>query len=161
MEDDSQEKIRWPQEHNRGQGGDRMNSSPKPGVPAVPPANSPPAFLTPSGNLPVLRGRPFKRSGLVGANFGSAVEALWANRMRSLLTALGIFIGVAAVIALLTLTQGVGAFLSNSISSVGTNTVFVRNGSANRRGARGAGGQVQSLTPGDANAIRQVTHVTA
>src|SRR5215469_9981316 len=117
MEDDSQEKIRWSQEHCPGQGGNEVSSSPKPGVPAVPPAKSPPAFLTPSGNLPVLRGRGFKRSGLIGANFGSAVEALWANRMRSLLTALGIFIGVAAVISLLTLTQGVGAFLNNSIAS--------------------------------------------
>ena len=44
--------------------------------------------------------------GPLAASFGSAVEALWANRMRSFLTILGIFIGVAAVIAALTLTGG-------------------------------------------------------
>ena len=98
---------------------------------------------------------------MIGANFGSALEALWANRLRSLLTGLGIFIGVAAVIAALTLTQGVGAAINNRISSVGVNTIFLRNGTANARGAFGAGGTVQSLTVADANAIRkQVAHVS-
>ena len=137
-----------------------MSSPPKPGLPAIPEAKSPPSMPPALSVLPQLRGRGFRRGAMIGANFGSALEALWANRLRSLLTALGIFIGVAAVIALLTLTQGVGAFLNNSISSVGTNTVFIRNGYANRRGARGAGGEVQSLTQGDADAIRrQVAHV--
>jgi putative ABC transport system permease protein len=78
-----------------------------------------------------------------------------------MLTALGIFIGVAAVIAALTLTQGVGTEINNRISSVGVNTIFLRNGTANARGAFGAGGTVQSLTVADANAIRQqVAHVS-
>ena len=138
-----------------------MSSSPKPGVPAIPEAKSPPATSPALNALPQLRGRGFRRGSMIGANFGSALEALWANRMRSLLTGLGIFIGVAAVIAALTLTQGVGAEINNRISSVGVNTVFLRNGTANARGAFGAGGTVQSLTVADADAIRkQVNHVS-
>ncbi len=137
-----------------------MSSPTKTGLPAIPEAKSPPDILPMQSALPQFRGRGFRRGNMIGANFGSALEALWANRLRSLLTALGIFIGVAAVIALLTLTQGVGVFLNNSISSVGTNTIFISNGAANRHGARGAGGEVQTLTPGDADAIRrQVAHV--
>ncbi len=138
-----------------------MSSSPKPEVPAIPAAKSAPAISPASGALPQLRGRGFRRGNMIGANFGSALEALWVNRMRSLLTALGIFIGVAAVIAALTLTQGVGAAINNRISSVGVNTIFLRNGTANERGAFGAGGIVQSLTVADADAIRkQVAHVS-
>ena len=97
---------------------------------------------------------------IIGVNFNIALEALWANRMRSLLTALGIFIGVAAVIAALTLTQGAGASINARFSRFGPTTITVRNGAANTRGAFGAGGTVQSLTPADASAIRQqVAHV--
>ncbi len=138
-----------------------MSSPPKPEVPAIPEAKSPPGLPPALNAFPQLRGRGFRRGSMIGANFGSALEALWANRLRSLLTGLGIFIGVAAVIAALTLTQGVGAAINNRISSVGVNTIFLRNGTANARGAFGAGGTVQSLTVADADAIRkQVAHVS-
>jgi putative ABC transport system permease protein len=138
-----------------------VSSSSKPEVPAIPPAKSAPAVPPAQSALPQLRGRGFRRGNMIGANFGSALEALWVNRLRSLLTALGIFIGVAAVIAALTLTQGVGAAINDRISSVGVNTIFLRNGTANERGAFGAGGTVQSLTVADADAIRkQVAHVS-
>jgi putative ABC transport system permease protein len=102
----------------------------------------------------------FKRGIMIGVNFNNALEALWANRLRSLLTALGIFIGVAAVIAALTLTQGAGASINARFSRFGPTTITVRNGTANSRGAFGAGGTVQSLTPADADAIKQqVAHV--
>ena len=138
-----------------------MSSSPKPGVPAIPEAKSPPSTPPALNALPQLRGRGFRRGAMIGANFGSALEALWANRMRSLLTTLGIFIGVAAVIAAFTLTQGVGVSITGRFSRLGVNTIQLRNGTANARGAFGAGGTVQSLTLADADAIRkQVVHVT-
>ena len=56
---------------------------------------------------------------MIGASFGSATEALWANRLRSLLTALGIIIGIAAVIGALTLTQGVTALFNSTIANLG------------------------------------------
>ncbi|HEV7235640.1 MAG TPA: hypothetical protein VGN15_05625, partial [Ktedonobacteraceae bacterium] len=74
-----------------------MSSSTRPGKagklaktparPAVNPSSAPNASFQP-------RGQSFKRSNAIGASFGSALEALWANRLRSLLTGLGIFIGV-------------------------------------------------------------------
>ena len=90
---------------------------------------------------------------MIGTNFVIALEALWSNKLRSLLTALGIFIGVAAVIAALTLTQGAGAFITGSISSLGTNLITISPGSANTRGAFGGVGTTQSLTPEDAELL--------
>lgn len=142
-------------------------------VPAPPPL--PPSPATPKGNVqtkqspnqkavadpfPQFSGRGFQRGNMIGANFSSALEALWANRLRSLLTSLGIFIGVAAVIAALTLTQGASAFISGRISSLGTNTIIISPGSSNSRGALGASGTTQSLTVTDAQALEHIPHVT-
>jgi len=57
---------------------------------------------------------------MVSASVGSALEAIWENRLRSLLTMLGIFIGVGAVIAALTLTQGASAYVTSRIESLGS-----------------------------------------
>src|SRR5690349_7490728 len=54
--------------------------------------------------LSSLSPQDFNRAGKLGSNCAIALEALWANRIRSLLTTLGIFIGVAAVIVALFLT---------------------------------------------------------
>lgn len=97
---------------------------------------------------------------MIWANFGSALEALSANRLRSLLTTLGIFIGVAAVIAALTLTQGASASINARISALGTNTITIFPGTSNSGGAFGAVGSTQSLTADDALAIANVPHVT-
>ncbi len=139
-----------------------MSSSIQSKMPTIAPQKPPLAPPTPPARsaLPQLRGRGFTRGSLIGANFGSALEAIWANRLRSLLTALGIFIGVAAVIAAFTLTQGASAQITGRFSSLGVNTIQLRNGTASTRGAFGAGGTVQSLTVADANAIKQqVAHV--
>jgi putative ABC transport system permease protein len=98
---------------------------------------------------------------MIGANFILALEALWSNKLRSLLTGLGIFIGVAAVIAALTLTQGAGAFITGNIASLGTNVITVIPGASTSRGAFGGAGTTQSLTPEDAIAIKNIRHVTA
>ncbi len=127
-----------------------------PQKPSLAPPTSPARVV-----LPQPHGRGFKRGSMIGANFGSALEALWANRLRSLLTALGIFIGVAAVIAALTLTQGAGALINSRISGLGTNALTLLPGAASTRGAFGASGNVQTLTPADAIAIqKQVAHVS-
>ncbi len=106
-------------------------------------------------------GKSARRSNAIGASFGSALEALWANRLRSLLTGLGIFIGVAAVIAALTLTQGASASINSRISSLGTNSITVSNGAATNGGVFGAVGSVQSLTVDDAVSLEKIPHVTA
>jgi len=88
---------------------------------------------------------------MLGANFSSALDALWANRLRSLLTTLGVVIGVAAVIAVVTLTQGATTLLNQQLANLGTNTLII---------FPGVGAGTQSLAPGDAPALAKVPHVT-
>lgn len=96
---------------------------------------------------------------MLGPNFVIALESLWSNKLRSLLTGLGIFIGVAAVIAALTLTQGAGAFITNNIASLGLNVITVIPGATTSRGTFGGAGTTQSLTPQDAVELAKIPHV--
>ncbi len=109
-----------------------------------------------------IRQRSWQRGPLsmLGANFVSAIDALLANSMRSLLTVLGIFIGVAAVIAALTLTQGTSAYVSQQVASLG-DSVIVGPGTAQSSGASQGSGSLSTLTLPDANAISQLPHVKA
>ncbi|MCX6059548.1 MAG: ABC transporter permease [Chloroflexi bacterium] len=86
-----------------------------------------------------------------------AIESLNGNKMRSGLTVLGIVIGVAAVIAMLAVGNGAQASITGSISSIGTNLLFVFSGVAD--GPPGGPGRGRSgnnnrpLTLADADAI--------
>ncbi len=73
-------------------------------------------------------------------NVSSALRALWANRMRSLLTTLGVIIGVMAVIAAVTITQGASSFINTTIAGLGTNTLIINSGTAINGGAFAAVG---------------------
>ena len=55
-----------------------------------------------------------------------ALRAMFANKMRSMLTALGIIIGVGSVIALVSIGRGVNASITERIQSLGTNLLFIR-----------------------------------
>ncbi|HEY4386037.1 MAG TPA: ABC transporter permease, partial [Ktedonobacteraceae bacterium] len=101
-----------------------------------------------------------RHGSLLGPIAVSAVEAIWANRTRSFLTTLGIFIGVAAVIAVLILTQGAGAYITNTISGLGANTIFVSPGTSSTRGAV-TKQSAQTLTSNDAEAMKNLSHVVA
>ena len=94
-----------------------------------------------------------------GALMESALEALGANRVRSLLTMLGVIIGVSAVIAVVTLTQGVNQSESQRFAALGTNVLTISPGAASSNGAFSAAGTSQTLTQGDADALVQVPHV--
>lgn len=117
--------------------------------------------------LPATPARPRKaarvqRGPLIGANLGSAVEALWANRLRSILTALGIIIGVAAVIGAVTVTQGASILINQRIAGLGTNQLTILNGSTNTGGVKGGQGTSQSLTQADADTLANtVPHLVA
>ncbi len=86
-----------------------------------------------------------------------AIESLNGNKMRSGLTVLGIVIGVAAVIAMLAVGNGAQASITGSISSIGTNLLFVFSGSADGPQGPGSGGgsgnNDRPLTLADAEAI--------
>ena len=88
-------------------------------------------------------------------SFSMAFTALLANKMRSLLTMLGIIIGVGAVIAMVSLGMGVKSDVVNSISSLGSNMLIVSPGSTNRGGVRGAAGSRTNLKYDDAKAIKE------
>ncbi len=96
---------------------------------------------------------------MAAANFESALEALWMNLARSFLTALGIFIGIAAVIAALTLTQGASAQINNQIGSLG-NTVMIYPGSSTNSGVSQGTGSLSTLTEQDANSLTGLPHIT-
>ncbi len=87
-----------------------------------------------------------------------AIESLNGNKMRSGLTVLGIVIGVAAVIAMLAVGNGAQASITGSISSIGTNLLFVFRGSPEGQqggpgGGRSSGNNDRPLTLADAEAI--------
>ncbi len=88
-----------------------------------------------------------------------ALTNLGANKMRSALTILGIVIGVAAVIAMLSIGRGVEVSITSQIESVGTNLLFVYAGRIQEAGAFSAAGSAASLTLEDAEAIASAPSV--
>ena len=96
------------------------------------------------------------------AIFKIALRALTRNKMRSLLTMLGIIIGVAAVIATVGVGKGAQKKAEEQIASMGTNLVFVSAGSTNSGGVRIGVGATKSLVEEDMTAIaREVPGVSA
>src|SRR5882672_9399512 len=83
-----------------------------------------------------------------------ALRALRRNTMRSILTALGIIIGVAAVIAMVSIGNGAKAQVQAAIASLGDNLVLVLPGNQGQGGGVRSGfGGATTLTPADADAI--------
>ena len=83
-----------------------------------------------------------------------ALNALTANKLRSILTMLGIIIGVGAVIAMVSVGLGVKQNITNSIASLGSNMLIVMPGSSNTGGVRSAAGSRTTLKYEDAVAIK-------
>jgi putative ABC transport system permease protein len=91
-----------------------------------------------------------------------AWEGVRAHKLRSSLTILGIVIGVAAVISLMSIGKGVQTQILSQIESMGSDVVTVSPGSVTERGIAGAGGSAATLTLEDAEAIaEQVPYVAA
>ena len=86
-----------------------------------------------------------------------AFRALVRNKMRAALTMLGIIIGVAAVIAMVSIGQGASASVQAQIESIGTNLLFVSAGAQNVGGVRSGTGDsgTNTLTVEDLDAIRR------
>jgi putative ABC transport system permease protein len=83
-----------------------------------------------------------------------ALTALLSNKLRSILTMLGIIIGVGAVIAMISIGLGVQQKVTNSIASLGSNMLIISPGSANSGGVRSAAGSSQKLKLEDSDAIK-------
>jgi putative ABC transport system permease protein len=85
----------------------------------------------------------------------SALSAIMANALRSLLTMLGIVIGVAAVIAMVAIGSGARNLVDRQIRSLGANLAIITPGNVTQGGARLGAGAASSLTDEDAQAIRR------
>ncbi len=100
---------------------------------------------------------------LMPTNIRLAIRSLSRNRLRTLLTMLGIIIGVAAVLTMVALGTGARASVEGEVKSAGTRLVFVRAGNYTR-GGEGVGiasglGAAETLTPADAQALRGLAGV--
>ncbi len=85
----------------------------------------------------------------------AAMQAIWRNMMRSSLTMLGVFIGVAALIAMVAVGQGANEAVRKQIERLGTNLVVVLPGARTSGGMRAGSGSASTLTTSDAQAIRR------
>jgi len=91
----------------------------------------------------------------IGPTFNVAYRALRRNKMRSVLTALGIIIGVGAVIAMVGIGNGAKAQVESQIASLGENVILIFSGSTTSSGIRTGWGGAGTLKIEDAEAIRR------
>jgi putative ABC transport system permease protein len=85
----------------------------------------------------------------------TALRALRRNKLRSVLTMLGMIIGVAAVITMVSIGQGADAAVQKQIQSLGTNLLMVIPGATTSTGVRSGWGGVSTLSRTDAEAIKK------
>lgn len=88
--------------------------------------------------------------------FGVAWQGICDNRMRSMLTVIGIVIGIAAVIVLLAIGKGAELETRKQIQSLGSNLVYISPGSASPSSISGGQGSAATLTYDDVQALRDV-----
>jgi macrolide transport system ATP-binding/permease protein len=92
----------------------------------------------------------------VTASIKTALRALKVNRARTMLTLLGVMIGVASVVAMLAFGNGARQQVLNQIQALGTDLLLIKPGAP---GVRGAGGSTTTLVPSDAEAIARLPNV--
>jgi putative ABC transport system permease protein len=90
-----------------------------------------------------------------------AWQAIVRNRVRSLLTMLGMIIGVAAVVITISIGVGARVAVADQITSLGSNLLIVIPGSVNLNGVRTGTGAASTLTPEDGLALAKLPHVAA
>jgi putative ABC transport system permease protein len=101
-----------------------------------------------------LRSRRHRRWAQLAESVPLAWESLTANRLRSLLTMLGVIIGIAAVIAMVTIGRGAQMQTVNQLKSLGSNLLFIQSGVATTGSPASQGaGSATTLTWEDARAI--------
>src|SRR5215218_8258159 len=88
-----------------------------------------------------------------------ALKALSRNKMRTILTMLGMIIGVGAVITMVALGKGAQSTIEDQVKAAGTNLININAGNFTQAGVRQGGGMSTTLTPEDAQALRAVEGV--
>ena len=92
----------------------------------------------------------------IAENIQQAFSSLWANKMRALLTMLGIIIGIAAVIGIITLGDSLSSSISGSMQGMGANNIIVSLQSKKEEG-RGGGGMFATGGGGGIDSSNLVT----
>ena len=94
--------------------------------------------------------------------FSTAWVGVASHKLRSFLTILGIVIGIAAVISLMSIGKGAEADILSRIETLGSNLISIRSGAVTFGGVRSARGSATTLTVEDAEAIaEQVSYISA
>lgn len=94
-------------------------------------------------------------------SFRTAVSSLRGNWLRSALTSLGVIIGIAAVIVMVSVGQGTQTEIDNMVSGLGANRLDINSGSSSSGGVRGGGGSSPTLTQSNAKMLReQIPEIT-
>jgi putative ABC transport system permease protein len=88
-----------------------------------------------------------------------ALKALNRNKMRTMLTMLGMIIGVGAVITMVALGKGAQSTIEEQVKAAGTNLITINAGNFTQGGVRQGGGMSTTLTPEDAQALRSLSGV--
>ena len=91
----------------------------------------------------------------------TALRALTVNKMRSILTMLGVIIGVTSVVSLMSIGYGVQNSITSNFESMGTNLLYVTGGATSTSGVMSAMGSTSTLTLADADAIAGLSTVKA
>ena len=130
--------------------------------PAVRPQTGASTGVLPAGSLPNPPQPAPATAGSAGTGrafalmiVAAAFQALARNKMRSALTMLGVFIGVAALIAMVAVGQGANEAVRKQIESLGTNLVVVVPGATTMGGMRSGQGSASTLTVVDAEVLRR------
>ena len=91
---------------------------------------------------------------ILGELIGVSISSLQANKVRSFLTMLGIIIGVAAVITMISLGQGAKKSVSDTLEALGTNLLYIRAGAPRIGGVRGPVGALERLDEKDLKRLK-------
>src|SRR5436190_1967098 len=91
----------------------------------------------------------------VGEAVRVALQGLASNKLRSLLTMLGIIIGVGSVIAMMAIGEGANQAARATLQSMGTNVMQLRTGQQRKGGVSFGFGTITTLKPPDAEAIKK------
>ncbi|MGA7675763.1 MAG: ABC transporter permease [Rhizomicrobium sp.] len=106
-----------------------------------------------AAGAPLLGGDSGFRTAFLSMIFFASLQALARNKLRSALTMLGVFIGVAALIAMVAIGDGASAAVKKQLESLGTNMVVVQPGASGAGGVRSGAGSASTLTVTDAETI--------
>ena len=129
---------------------DEINPTPT----ALPPSS--PQSIRVGSSTPAGTGQqPAASLGFLGMVLGAAAQAIRRNTLRSVLTTLGVFIGVAALIAMVAVGQGANDAVAKQLESLGTNLLVILPGATTTSGMRAGSGSASTLTESDALALRR------